>query len=53
MAPKRPSKRRGEDEDGRPAKKGGKGRKEPTYDTYDECLDGEYHIPLCPGDPDK
>lgn len=42
MAPKRPAKRRGDDEDGRPAKKGGKkGKQEPTYDTYDECLDGK------------
>jgi hypothetical protein len=40
MAPKRPAKRRGDQEDARPAKKGGKGKKEPTYDTYDECLDG-------------
>jgi hypothetical protein len=45
MPPKRPSKRRGEDEDARPAKKGGKKSKEPTYDTYDECLDGESSSP--------
>jgi hypothetical protein len=41
MPPKRPSKRRGDEEDSRPSKKGGKKSKEPTYDTYDECLDGE------------
>jgi hypothetical protein len=41
MPPKRPSKRRGDEEDSRPSKKGGKKNKEPTYDTYDECLDGE------------
>ena len=42
MAPKRPTKRRGGDDDdgGRPNKKAGKGKKVPTYDTYDEALDG-------------
>jgi hypothetical protein len=47
MPPKRPSKRRGDEEDSRPSKKGGKKNKEPTYDTYDECLDGE-SFPLFP-----
>lgn len=43
MAPKRPAKRRGGDEDdggGRPIKRAPKGKKIPTYDTYDEALDG-------------
>jgi hypothetical protein len=46
MPPKRPSKRRGDEEDSRPSKKGGKKNKEPTYDTYDECLDGESSLLL-------
>lgn len=41
MAPKRPAKRAVDDDDGRPSKKGGKGKKEATYETYDEALDGE------------
>jgi len=49
MPPKRPSKRRGDEEDNRPSKKGGKKNKEPTYDTYDECLDGESSRPILAG----
>lgn len=43
MPPKRPNKRRSEDDAGslRLPKKGGKNKKEVTYDTYDEALDGE------------
>jgi hypothetical protein len=42
MAPKRPNKRR-QDDDGtssRLPKKGGKNKRELTYDTYDEAMDG-------------
>jgi len=43
MAPKRMNKRRSEDDAGssRPPKKGGKNKREVTYDTYDEAMDGE------------
>lgn len=43
MAPKRPNKRRSEDDGhGRHSKKGpGKNKREVTYDTYDEAMDGE------------
>jgi len=43
MAPKRPNKRRLEDDGhGRHSKKGpGKNKREVTYDTYDEAMDGE------------
>ncbi|WWC59531.1 uncharacterized protein I303_102087 [Kwoniella dejecticola CBS 10117] len=40
MAPKRPLKRRGEEDDRRQSKKPGKNKREITYDTYDEALDG-------------
>ncbi|OCF32545.1 hypothetical protein I316_05725 [Kwoniella heveanensis BCC8398] len=43
MPPRRPLKRRGEDDDRSPArqnKKVGKNKREQTYDTYDEALDG-------------
>ncbi|WRT64710.1 uncharacterized protein IL334_001644 [Kwoniella shivajii] len=40
MPPKRPLKRRGEDDDRRQSKKAGKNKREVTYDTYDEALDG-------------
>jgi len=42
MAPKKGNKRRFEDDAGssRLPKKGGKKNKEPTYDTYDEAMDG-------------
>ncbi|OCF77006.1 hypothetical protein I204_02715 [Kwoniella mangroviensis CBS 8886] len=40
MPPKRPLKRRGEEDDRRQTKKAGKNKREITYDTYDEALDG-------------
>ncbi|WVW78364.1 hypothetical protein I302_100318 [Kwoniella bestiolae CBS 10118] len=40
MPPKRPLKRRGEDDDRRQSKKVGKNKREITYETYDEALDG-------------
>ncbi|WWD07600.1 hypothetical protein V865_005701 [Kwoniella europaea PYCC6329] len=40
MPPKRPLKRRGEEDDRRQSKKAGKNKREITYDTYDEALDG-------------
>ncbi|WWC86835.1 uncharacterized protein L201_001714 [Kwoniella dendrophila CBS 6074] len=40
MPPKRPLKRRGDDDDRRLNKKAGKNKREITYDTYDEALDG-------------
>ena len=55
MAPKRPLKRRQDDESS-PAptsrsKKAGKNKREVTYDTYDEAMDGEslgrFFIPPC------
>lgn len=40
MPPKRPLKRRSEDEDRKQTKRTGKNKREQTYDTYDEALDG-------------
>ncbi|WWD21548.1 hypothetical protein CI109_106034 [Kwoniella shandongensis] len=43
MPPRRPLKRRGEEDDRSPArqpKRAGKNKREQTYDTYDEALDG-------------
>lgn len=42
MPLKRPAKRGGDEDDGRAAKRAGKKHKEPTYDTYDEALDGTF-----------
>lgn len=40
MPPKRPLKRRSEDEGRKQTKRTGKNKREQTYDTYDEALDG-------------
>lgn len=46
MAPKAQQKRRAREDDSSPArhnKKAGKNKREVTYDTYEEALDGESH----------
>jgi hypothetical protein len=50
MAPRRGPKRPNDDDE-RPNKRAAKAsKKQPTYDTYDEALDGEYMIHRLPGE---